>query len=323
MPPVRPPAALLDRAVAGRTAAVLLALAVTVAFGYEATQPSPRSATASLRRPAAATPSPTPTPTPTTTPTAVATTPPSGPRTTRPPSTPAGYTTWALIDRHTGAIRGLNVAKTAFSESTVKIWLAADFFNRARAAGQTISSTDMALLQKMIRFSDDAAADHFFSRNGGFASITRMIKTCGLGDTSPDPERQRWSKTLISARDLAKLGLCIANATAANPTDTAWILDQMRHVGGDGLFGIKFALPEPDASQLAIKNGWYNHGFDSTWRVLCLGVHADWVLAVESTYPSRLGRGYGEQACVDTTKLALGLGAPTANPTVSPSAPTP
>ena len=157
----------------------------------------------------------------------------------------------------------------------------------------------------MIRFSDDNAADTFYSRNGGTASVTRMISTCHLGDTTVT--RGWWSKTNISARDLARLGLCIADGTATNPAATTWILEQMRNVGGDGNFGIKFALPESERGALAIKNGWYNHGVDLKWRVNCLAVHADWVLAVESLYPSKLGRPYGEQNCVDVAKSVLAL----------------
>jgi len=292
-----------------RVLSVMLVLGAAGVVGFVATRPAPPARGATFHPPTA-TPTPSPTPSPSATPTPPPTTPPP---TTKPPTAPGNYTTWALINRRTGELSGSNMAKLAFTESTVKIWLAADFLSRARAAGTPISAADMALLQKMIRLSDDIAADRFFARNGRFASIDRMVKTCHLTETIPDRERQRWSKTEISPRDLARLGLCIADGTATNPTDTAWILDQMRHVGGDGLFGIKFALPPADANVLAIKNGWYNHGFDSRWRVLCLGVHPDWVLAVISTYPSRLGRGYGEKACVDTTRLVLGL-TPAATP---------
>jgi len=291
-----------------RVIAVALVFAAVGVIGFIATRSVPPARGATFQAPTA-TPTPSPTPSPSATPTPPPTTPPP---TTKPP-TAVSYTTWALIDRRTGELRGFDLAKRAFTESTVKIWLAADFLGRARAAGTPISTADMALLQKMIRLSDDIAADRFFARNGRFASIDRMVRTCGLTETIPDRERQRWSKTEISARDLARLGLCIADGKVTNPTDTAWILDQMRHVGGDGLFGIKFALPPADASVLAIKNGWYSHGFDSRWRVLCLGVHPDWVLAVISTYPSRLGRGYGERACEDTTRLAVGL-TPAATP---------
>jgi hypothetical protein len=292
-----------------RATALVLAPLLAAFAGFEAgPRPAPELHRLSLPRVTSSSVSPTPPPTPSTSPTPSAS-PTSSPtpaatRTTRPPAPPTYYT-WALIDRHTGGVRGSNIAKTSFSESTVKIWLAADYFNRNGNGGIDVAATELSRLQKMIRFSDDAAADHFYASNGGNAGISRMISTCHLGDSSV--YSGWWSKTLISARDLASLGLCIADGTATNPAATAWILEQMRNVGGDGLFGIKFALPEPDRSELAIKNGWYNHGFDSRWRVLCLGVHPDWVLAIENTYPSSYGRGYGEQNCVTVTKMVFGL----------------
>lgn len=285
----------------------LALIPVLAAFaGYQAgPRPAPLVHRRSVPRVTSSSVSPMPTPTPPPTPTPQPSPSPTTPRTTRPPAPTPVYYTWALIDRHTGEIRGSNIAKTSFSESTVKIWLAADYFNRHGNGGIDVAASELSLLQKMIRLSDDNAADHFYSSNGGNASISRMISTCHLTDSSV--YSGWWSKTLISARDLAKLGLCIADGTATNPAATAWILEQMRNVGGDGLFGIKFALPDPDRSELAIKNGWYNHGFDSRWRVLCLGVHPDWVLAIENTYPSSYGRSYGEQNCVTVTKLALGI----------------
>lgn len=286
-----------------RVTALVLAPMFAAYLGYQAgPRPVPPLHRLSLPRVASSSVNPTPAPTPTPPPSP---SPPPTTRTTRPPTPPPVYYTWALIDRHTGEVRGSNVAKTSFSESTVKIWLAADYLNRQGNGGIDVNPTELARLQKMIRLSDDAAADHFYSLNGGNASISRMINTCHLGNSSV--YSGWWSKTLISAQDLAKLGLCIADGTATNPAATAWILEQMRNVGGDGLFGIKFALPEPDRSALAIKNGWYNHGFDSRWRVLCLGVHADWVLAIENTYPSKYGRSYGENNCVTVTKMVLGL----------------
>jgi hypothetical protein len=294
-----------------RVTALALLPVLAVFAGYEAgPRPAPLVHRLSVPR-VTSTPVSTPTPTPSPTPSASPTPSPrptparTTPHTTKPPAPPPVYYTWALIDRHTGQVRGFNLAKTSFSESTVKIWLAADYFNRHGNGGIAVDPAELSRLQGMIRLSDDSAADHFYSSNGGNASISRMISTCDLDDSSV--YSGWWSKTLISARDLAKLGLCIADGTATNPAATAWILDQMRNVGGDGLFGIKFALPEPDRSELAIKNGWYNHGFDSHWRVLCLGVHPDWVLAIENTYPSSYGRGYGEQNCVTVTKMVLGI----------------
>ena len=80
------------------------------------------------------TPSPKPSATPTAPPTVAPTRPP-----TKPPPTSVYYT-WALIDRRTGEIRGANLSKTNFSESTVKIWLAADYLNRKGAGGIAVSA---------------------------------------------------------------------------------------------------------------------------------------------------------------------------------------
>jgi len=209
---------------------------------------------------------------------------------------------WSKIDRLTGAATGSLQTTTLYSESTVKIWLAADYLR----VHPSPSATEKNRLRLMVVYSDDAAGDHFWSLNGGNASITRMISKCKLTDTKMTSGW--WSKTLISARDLAKLGLCVVEGRAgAGPTQTAWIVDWMRHIAGDSLFGIKLALPADEASLVAAKNGWFNHSFDSRWRVLCLGVHPNWALAILTFYPSSLGRVYGEQLCETYTKDILGF----------------
>ena len=215
------------------------------------------------------------------------------------------YYTWALIDRHNGAIRGSSVATTNYSNSTVKIWLAADYLRRLGAAQPADDIRHQ--LSIMIRDSDNAAADMFWKLNGKDAGMTRMISMCHLTDTTMFPGW--WSMTRISARDLARLGLCVADGTASGPTWRDWIIDEMRSVRGSGLFGIKPVLPAADASQVAIKNGWYSHN-DGRWRVNCLGVHPDWSLAILTSYPASLGFNYGVKACENVTRQVLGLVAP-------------
>jgi hypothetical protein len=57
------------------------------------------------------------------------------------PPAPKVHYTWALINRSTGAITGSNAGRTAFSESTVKIWLAADFLRAHPADRRRTSRT--------------------------------------------------------------------------------------------------------------------------------------------------------------------------------------
>jgi hypothetical protein len=84
------------------------------------------------------------------------------------------------------------------------------------------------------------------------------------------------------------------------------MLNEMRHVRGEGFFGIPNALPGPQAATVAIKNGWTLHS-GGTWHVNCLGIHDDWVLAVMTYYPGSLGLAYGASVCEQVARQALHL----------------
>jgi len=212
-----------------------------------------------------------------------------------------GTCSWAFLDRTTGTrYQSDNANVTSYTESMVKAWLAADSLTRAANGGW---EPDDDLLVPMIRDSDDDAAETVYWNNGGNASIERMISTCQLQDT--EIYDGCWSKTLMSARDALSLGQCIADGTAAG-AGTGWLLDEMRQVRGEGRFGIVDALNPDAAAALAMKNGWTLHYDDGEWRVNCLAIDADWVLAVMTRYPGDLGLSYGSQLCAEVTRQILG-----------------
>jgi hypothetical protein len=49
------------------------------------------------------------------------------------------------------------------------------------------------------------------------------------------------------------------------------------------------------------------HGFDGHWRINCLAIHDDWILAVTTRYRDNLGFGYGGQVCADVARQAIPL----------------
>jgi hypothetical protein len=208
---------------------------------------------------------------------------------------------WAYLDRASGArFQSDNATQTSYTESMVKAWLAADDLSRSAAAGVP---ADYDLLIPMILDSDDDAAETVWLNNGADESIYRMINVCQLVDT--EVYSGWWSMTLMSARDAVNLGQCIVDGTAAGP-GTDWLLSQMRQVRGEGRFGILDALTSSEASSVAIKNGWTLHYDDGLWRVNCLAIHPDWIIAVMTTYPGGDGDlGYGATLCAQVTGQLL------------------
>jgi hypothetical protein len=210
-----------------------------------------------------------------------------------------GFLSWAMLDRQTGTLTGsANINATNSTESMIKAWISADYLRRLGTTQPL--QTRLNELTRMIRDSDDNAAEDIYNVGGRDAVVRRMISICGLTETSIF--NGWWSRTQVSARDAVRLGGCVADGRAAGAKWTPWVLGEMRQVRGEGHFGIIDALPPAVAAQTAIKNGWTVVG--GQWHLNCLAIVDRYVVAVLTRYPSSLGISYGAGLCRDvTTKL--------------------
>jgi hypothetical protein len=205
---------------------------------------------------------------------------------------PGDWISWAMLDRRTGTVVTGGDAGTNSTESMVKAWIAADYLHGL--GGKEPSSADIDLLRRMIRDSDDQAAETLYLRRGNDAVINRLISTCGLTDTHV--HHGWWSMTETSARDTVRMGDCIADGKVTNAKWTAWLLNEMRQVRGDGRFGIIEVRPG-----VAIKNGWTEQS-NGTWHVNCLGISDGWSLSVLTRYPASYGLSHGADICRSVTR---------------------
>jgi len=188
----------------------------------------------------------------------------------------------------------------------IKGWLGADFLRLATAKGQTPTTASFNELDRMIRDSDNDAAQDIYLKNGGGASIKRLITMCKLTDSKVDS--RGWSFTAISAEDTVRMADCIYSGVAGGAKWTGWLLDHMRTVRvGD--FGIRKALPAAAAAKVAIKNGWLLYDDDHNWHINCMAVTDTWAMAVLQRFP---GKGaydtefaHGQQVCKDVATQLL------------------
>jgi hypothetical protein len=216
-----------------------------------------------------------------------------------------GFLSWAYLDRRDGTVVGsANMAATSDTASMVKAWIAADYLRRSAERGTTPPAADKADIETMIRDSDNAAADRIIATIGGATeSIGRLATMCQLSDVQPGP---KWGNTVISARDAARMGDCLADGRAAGAQWTPYVLELMRQVRGEGDFGIRKAFPPIQQPQIAIKNGWALRAEDGTLHVNCLAIGDTWVLAVLQRYPSHgdmaADMAHADGVCQDVTR---------------------
>jgi hypothetical protein len=216
--------------------------------------------------------------------------------------TAPGFWSWALLNRRNGVLAGSpNANRSQVTASMIKAWLAADYLRIAASKGQQPSSAALNQLSIMIRDSDNDAASATYVTVGKAASIARLIRICGLTDSRAGAD---WAHTLVSARDAARMGQCIADGRGAGAKWTQWVLTEMREVRGAGRFGAIEVLPAAEAEQTAIKNGWVNLQ-DGNWHVNCLAIGSDWVLAVENVYPVTRGMSVGTANCRSITQQLM------------------
>jgi len=211
------------------------------------------------------------------------------------------WASFTLLDRRTGrAVGDGRSAQRTNTESTVKVWLAADLLATRAAQRRPLTAYENRRLAAMIRLSDDNAAEVFWRQLGGDASIAKMIRVCRLTDTRV--YRDWWSLTQTSARDLARLASCLVpgGGKFLSPGVGAPLWRLLRSVDPSNAFGIQQADPLGGGRRIAVKNGWTEHGGTGMWNVNCVGVWGRgdrWALAVTLRYPLPRGLAYGADAC--------------------------
>lgn len=173
---------------------------------------------------------------------------------------PAGMTaSYLVLDRVTGATTAREEHKQYRSASVVKLFIALDYLE-SHGPDHVMPAADLALLQPMLRSSNDDAASTLWVRLGWEQIVVRAIARMGLTDTAPPASRGKWGYTAISAADVVKTYQYIL--TQAHPKYRDFIMNNLRlatKCGSDGFdqfFGIPSAMPGP----WAVKQGWSGFG---------------------------------------------------------------
>ncbi|MEQ4303728.1 serine hydrolase [Plantactinospora sp. B6F1] len=225
-----------------------------------------------------------------------------------------GFFSWALLDRKAGKISGArNMTSTNSTESMIKVWIVSDYLRRLK--DKEPPSRLLKMASTAIRDSNDDATNTLYNAAGGVGSLDRLIKMCGLTETSkeipPGDNRVWWSYTSMSPRDAVRMGECLKDGTAAGPKWTDWVLDEMSKVRGTtaakdqrarqggGRWGIIDGLPQGILGQgrVSIKNGWTLINADGKWHLNCLAITDDWVLSVMTRYSGAKGLDFGADVC--------------------------
>ncbi len=173
---------------------------------------------------------------------------------------PEGMTaSYLVVDEETGQTFGSDEHKQYRSASLVKLFIALDYLE-SHGPDYEIPADDLALLQPMLRSSNDDAASTLWVRDGWDEIVKRTVTKLGLTDTAPPASRGKWGYTAISAADIVKTYQYILHE--ANPKYRDFIMSnlaQSTKCGSDG-FDQSFGLPSAVPGPKAVKQGWSGFG---------------------------------------------------------------
>lgn len=169
---------------------------------------------------------------------------------------PGGMSAAYLVaDGSTGEVlRSRDEHRRYRSASLVKILIAADHLQRAEGEP---TAADRALLEPMLRASDDDAATELWERNGGCDIVRRAAAEMGLLGTEPPRDPEMWGYTALTATDVVRCYRYLR----ANPVGE-FVLADLRAFSAfaaDG-FDQRFGLPLGTEGAEALKQGWSGFG---------------------------------------------------------------
>ncbi|MGW5159114.1 serine hydrolase [Nonomuraea wenchangensis] len=154
----------------------------------------------------------------------------------------------------------------------------------ARRAGR-LGKDERHLAERMIRKSDDRAADAMWSRIGGSGAMSAFYRRIGLSHTTPGPGAN-WSGTTSSPSDRVRLlKVLVKGGGGLSAADRDLVLGLMGRVQEDQSWGVSAAARRGD--RVALKNGSTPRPFvHGTWAVSSYGRIAgpgrDLLLSVQS-----------------------------------------
>jgi hypothetical protein len=188
--------------------------------------------------------------------------------------------TVAVLDRNTGQLITNGNGTTLAIASVVKLFIADDLLMQVSKGQTQLSPADRQSFDRMLRQSDDSAAETFWNRSGGSAIVTRVAARYGLGSTRP-PNNGRWFNTISTATDLVRYyDMMMTGAGGLPPEQASVILSNLAAstpmaIDGmmpGGVYPQRFGIPDGlFAEPVAVKQGWMCC-IGSDWMHLSTGV---------------------------------------------------
>jgi hypothetical protein len=160
-----------------------------------------------------------------------------------------------FTDRVTGQTwRAGPTGQPGWTASTIKLAIATDLLERARAGAVTLTAGDKSDLAAMLASSDEPASNRLWAKFGDDAMLARFRAGFGMSGVRFVPgfsRRAYWGFVKCTSDDLAALMRHILTVTT--PADRGYLVSAMRTVAPNQRWGVWSAGPENLPGN---KDGW-------------------------------------------------------------------
>jgi hypothetical protein len=163
-----------------------------------------------------------------------------------------GFTGIVLRDRAAGAVwRNDHAEAMVWTASTIKLAMAVDLLTRERAGTVRLTQTDRSTMDRMLRVSDDEAADTLWFRYGAAGYAARFPRYGLTSVAFVAGFQQYWGWMKCTTDDLDRLMRYVLERMPA--ADRAYLVGALRGVGTNQQWGVWGAGA---AARPGNKDGW-------------------------------------------------------------------
>lgn len=198
----------------------------------------------------------------------------------------------AVQDRASGKLMvGQYGDKQFYSASVVKLFLITELLHQKESGEIQLTSTDTYLMRRALSASDDAAMDSLWETFNGPQTLTELIDSLHLTETTAPTDTGEWGETLVTARDvIAVYDDVLTRLTTADRDFVVGALGAATDNGADGFDQAFGLLAPPRRADVKAKQGWMsyqsNYTLDTTGL---LGSDNRYVVAVLTTQSAAAG----------------------------------
>jgi hypothetical protein len=215
----------------------------------------------------------------------------------------------AVQDRVTGKlVVGKYGGQQFYSASVAKLFLITELLHEKEAGEIQLTATDSYLMKRALSASDDAAMDSLWETFNGPQTLSELIESLRLTQTTAPTDTGEWGETLTTASDvIAVYDNVLDRLTAADRDFVVGALGAATDSGADGFDQAFGLLVPPRRADVKAKQGWMSYQSKYTLDTTgLLGSDNRYVVALLTTQSAAAG--WDSARTVDNEATAALLG---------------